>query len=55
MFLLDSPCFLQVCTIELGYNNLDLCDTSDITLYIQWYQMISYKACVFLPRLVRHT
>ena len=42
-------------TVELGYNNFDLCDTSDIALYILWFQLISQKARVFLPWLVRHT
>ena len=41
--------------VELGYNDLGLCDTSSITLYILWYQLIPQKSLFFLPRLVRHT
>jgi len=36
-------------TTELSYNDLDLCETSFITLYILWYQLISNKASVFVP------
>jgi len=42
-------------TVELAYNDLGLCDTSAITLYIPWYQLIARKARVSLPCLVRHT
>jgi hypothetical protein len=42
-------------TAELGYNDLGLCDSSVITLYILWYQLIPHIARVFLPCLVRHT
>jgi hypothetical protein len=42
------------CAVKLGYNDLGLCDTSFITLYIQWYQLIPHKTRIFLPRLVRH-
>jgi len=38
---------------ELGYNDLGLCDTSDITLYIHCHQLLPHKARVFLPCLVR--
>jgi hypothetical protein len=41
--------------VELGYNELSLRDTSFITLYILWYQLVPLKACVFVPSLVRHT
>jgi len=36
-------------TVELGYNNLSLHDTSAIVLYLLWYQLIPHKACCFLP------
>ena len=39
---------LFACTVELGYNDLGLCDTSFITLYIQWYELIPHKARAFL-------
>jgi len=44
----------NIYTVEFGYNNLGLCDTSVIALHIQWYQLIPHKACVFLPCLVRY-
>jgi len=40
---------------ELGYNDIGLCDTSSITLYILWYQLIPQTTRFFLSRLVRHT
>ena len=43
---------MLVYTVELDYNDLGLCDTSSVALYIQWYQLIPRKACVFLPSLV---
>jgi len=42
-------------TVELGYIDLDLCDTSSIASYILWYQLVPHKARVFLPWLARHT
>jgi hypothetical protein len=33
---------------HLGYNDLGLCNTSAITSYIQWYQLIPQRARVFL-------
>jgi hypothetical protein len=40
-------------TIELGYNECGLCDSSAIALHILWYQVTLYKAFFFLL-LVRH-
>ena len=40
-----------VYTTELGYNDVGSCDTSAITLYILWYQLIFHTARVFLPRI----
>ena len=34
-------------TVELGYNDIDFCNTSSITLYILGYQLILHKAQVF--------
>jgi len=31
-------------TVKLGYNNLDLCSTWSVVLYIFWYQLIPHKA-----------
>ena len=42
-------------SVQLGYNDFGLFDTSVITLCILWYQLIRHKARVFLPCLVRHT
>jgi len=39
-----------IITVELGRNNLGLCETSDNTLYTLWYQLLSPKAHVFLPQ-----
>jgi len=48
-------CYLRfINTVELGYNDLGLCDTS-VVLYILWCQLIPHKARVFLLSLVRHT
>jgi len=41
-------------TVELGYKDLGLCDTSFITFYVQWYELIPNKARVFISCLVRH-
>jgi hypothetical protein len=49
------PNRISYITVDLGYDDLGYCDTSAITLYIQWYQLISLNAHVFLPCLVRHT
>ena len=46
---------LDIRIVELGYNDLDLCDISAITLYILWYQLILHNGRIFLPCLVRHT
>jgi hypothetical protein len=46
---------LSVFTVELGYEDLGLCDTSAITLYIQLYQLIPHKERVIIPCLERHT
>ena len=40
--------------VQTVYNDLGLCNTSDISLTIQWHQLIAHKACVFLPCLIRH-
>jgi len=45
----------RTCTVELGYNDLGLCDTSAITSYIPWYQLTPRKARLSLPCLLRHT
>jgi hypothetical protein len=50
-----SESYCTVRTVETGYNDLGLCDTSAIGLNITQYQLIPHKACVFLPCLVRHT
>ena len=34
-------------TVGLGYNNLSLCNTLGLMVYIYWYQLIPHKACVF--------
>ena len=34
--------FLLHNTIEPGYNDIGLCDTSSIAAYILWYQLIPY-------------
>jgi hypothetical protein len=34
-------------TIELGYNDFGLCDTSAKTSYVLWYQLNSRKAVLF--------
>jgi hypothetical protein len=39
---------------EVGHNNLGLCKTSAITLYILWYQLIRHNARGLLPCLVRY-
>jgi hypothetical protein len=38
--------FNNVNTVTLGYNDLDFCDTSFITLYILCFQPVPYKARV---------
>jgi hypothetical protein len=35
------PDHCGVYTVEPGYNDMCLCDTSSITLYIAWYKLIS--------------
>ena len=52
----NSPCEKTPCslcgensTVELGYNDLGLCDSSFIMIYILWYQPLPHKACVFCP------
>ena len=54
MFVSNESC-CTVCTVEMGYNDLGLCNTSAIALNITRYQLIPHKARVFLPCLVRHT
>ena len=56
----NKPYFVRPTTeaiilVELGCNDLGLCDISSVTLYIPWYQLTSHKVRVFLPCLVRHT
>jgi len=46
---------INVTTVELGYKDLGLCDTPDIAPYKLWCELVSNKARVFLPCLVRHT
>ena len=41
-------------TVELGYNDLGLCDTLARTSYIPWYQLTPHKTRFSLPCLVRH-
>jgi hypothetical protein len=43
-------------TLELGYKDLGMCDTSSIELYIQYIQpqLIPHNA-LFLSYLVQHT
>jgi hypothetical protein len=43
-----------LCTVELGYDAVGLCDTSAIALRILWYQQFTHKTRAFLPRLVRY-
>jgi len=48
----NKPYFVRRITeaiilVELGCNDLGLCDISSITLYILWYQLISHKARLF--------
>jgi hypothetical protein len=54
-FILSRYNHAQAGTVELSYNDLGLCDTSVITLYIHRHQLISHNARVVLPCLVRHT
>ena len=35
-------------TVEFGYNDCGLCDTSVTALHIMWYQVTPYKACSLL-------
>jgi hypothetical protein len=42
-------------TVELGYSNIGFCDTLPIASNTQWYELIPYKATVFIPCLVRHS
>lgn len=39
-------------TVELGYNDLNLCDALSVVLHIQWYQVIPHMAHFFLLCLV---
>jgi hypothetical protein len=39
-------------TVQLGYNDFGLYNTSAITSYMQWYQLIPQKVRVFLPYLI---
>ena len=48
-------CRLFPYTPEFGYSDIDLCDTSVIASYTQWYQLTVHKTRAFLPTLVRHT
>jgi hypothetical protein len=41
-------------TVKLGYSNIGFCDTLSIASNIQWYELISHKATVVIPCLVRH-
>jgi hypothetical protein len=34
--------FLDKYTVEPGYNDIGLCDTSSITSYVLWYQLIPH-------------
>jgi hypothetical protein len=34
-------------TVEVSYNNLSLCNTRAVVLYILWYQLVSHKALIF--------
>jgi hypothetical protein len=47
--------YMYTYTVELGYSNIGFCDTSPIASNTQWYELISHKATVFIPRLVRHS
>ena len=47
--------YIYIHTTANGYNDLGLCDTSTLALYIPRYQLIPYKAHVFLPCLIGHT
>jgi hypothetical protein len=33
---------IKVTTVEVGYNDLGLCDTSDVAFYKLWYQPVSH-------------
>ena len=46
MHVLNSAC--------LGYEELGLCDSSDIALYILWYQLTAGRTRAYFPCLVRH-
>ena len=46
---------IVIYTAELSYNDLGLCYTSAITLYILWYKLTPHKAHVFPACLVQHT
>jgi len=54
MYVIVCVCDINVCTyaVELGYKNLELLS---IALNIQMYQLISHKARVCMPFLLRHT
>lgn len=45
---------IVIYTAELSYNDLGLCYTSVITLYILWYKLILHKAHVFQACLEQH-
>ena len=38
-------------TDDLGYNDVGLCNTLAIALYVLWYQLITHKARVFFALL----
>jgi hypothetical protein len=42
-------------TVEVSYNDLSLCETSSVALYILWYQQILQNAQVFVPCLAQYT
>ena len=42
-------------TVKPVYNDLGLCTSRIYCLYIQWHQLISHKARVFLSCLQRHS
>jgi hypothetical protein len=42
-------------TVEPGYNDIDLSDTSSITSDILYYQLIPHTVCSFVDITVRYT
>jgi len=36
-------------TAEIGHNDLGLCDSTCVVLYIVWYEITPHKARVFVP------